>query len=165
MKNSKITEGLEFEDLRGLIDSEISVDQYKPKVGEEADTVVVAFFVTYEEPAKDLSNFIETSNVEHLDVEVSTSPDESGRYMVFVEFSRDYKLFDKLESLLHDINQITSKDRNEWEMVPIRNKGKSVVFSRESFEKHVVTSAPKYKMMMREWADPEFARLKQLAGR
>ena len=57
---NKLTEGLGHDDLKGLINDNVLIDLHKPKIGDEADTVVVAFQVTYEDPAKDLSQFIET---------------------------------------------------------------------------------------------------------
>ena len=104
----RISEGLAFEDLKGLINDNIMIDLHKPKIGSVEDTVVVAFDVTYEDPAKDLSQFIETGALEHLDVEVSGSPDADGTWKVFVEFMRDHELFEKIEEMLGSVDQITS---------------------------------------------------------
>src|SRR6056300_1036210 len=94
--------------MQGLVDSVVSIDQYKPKVGDEADTVVVALTVQYEKPASDLSNFIETSVIEHLDVDTSPAPNEDGVYKVFVEFNRDKKLYNKIREMLDNVTKITS---------------------------------------------------------
>ena len=53
MTQTKIFEGLTHEEMQGLVNSVVSIDQYKPKIGENADTVVVAFTVQYE---ADISN-------------------------------------------------------------------------------------------------------------
>jgi hypothetical protein len=100
MTQKRISEGLSFEDLKGLINDNIMIDLHKPKIGSVEDTVVVAFDVTYEDPAKDLSQFIETGALEHLDVEVSASPDVDGTWKVFVEFMRDNDLFEKIAAMV-----------------------------------------------------------------
>lgn len=161
--NKKISEGLEYEDLKGLISNEISIDQYRPKIGAEEDTVVVAFTVTYEDPAKDLSNFIESGALEHLDVEASTAPDKEGNYKVFVEFTRDHDLYEKLQAMLDSVDQITSKEDNAWEYVAYKVK-EPVEFTEENFQRDIVDSAVKYRMKFLQGDDvsESLSRLKQL---
>jgi hypothetical protein len=144
-KTKQISEGLEYEDLKGLVGSQISIDQYKPKIGAVEETVVVAFTVTYEDPAKDLSSFIETGAIEHLDVEASPAPDKDGDYKVFVEFTRDHNLFEKVEALLNSVDQITSKDDNNWQYVAYKVK-EPQEFNEENFQRDIVDSAVKYRM-------------------
>lgn len=163
MKRKNLKEGLQYEDLRGLVDNTFSVDQYKPKIGSEDETVVVAFTVTYEEPAKDLSTFIETSPIEHLDVEASTAPESDGSYRVFVEFTRDFKLYEKLENLLRDIDQITSKDDGGWNYIAFKSGGKESEFNKENFKRDVVDSAVEYRMKyLDKTTNEEIERLKKL---
>ena len=45
MTKSNITEGLTNDEMKGLVLSIISIDQFEPKVGSEEETVVVAFSV------------------------------------------------------------------------------------------------------------------------
>ncbi len=140
----RITEGLEFEDLKGLIDNVVMIDLHKPKIGDEADTVVVAFDVTYEDPARDLSQFIETGALEHLDVEVSSAPDQDGTWKVFVEFMRDHELFEKIEAMLESVEQITSQDGDPW-TYRAYNVKKPVPFNRENFKRDVIDSRYEYR--------------------
>ncbi|SVC29464.1 uncharacterized protein METZ01_LOCUS282318, partial [marine metagenome] len=56
-------------DLINLIETTFSVDQYKSKVGDDKNIVVVAFDVKDVDPAKDLSQFIETGH-DTIDVDV-----------------------------------------------------------------------------------------------
>lgn len=139
-----ISEGLKFEDLKGLVDGMIVIDLYKPKIGDVEDTVVVAFNVTYEEPAKDLADFIETSTVEHLDVEVSSAPDANGVWKVFVEFQRDHNLFEKIQEMLNNVDQITSRDNGTWTYRAFRVK-KEVEFNEKNFKRDVIDSRYEYR--------------------
>lgn len=139
----KIFEGLEQEELKGLVFNVISVDQYKPKIGKDAETVVVAFTVKYEEPATDLSNFIQSSYIELLDVEASTVPNEEGFYKVFVEFDRTPNLYKKISQLLHDINNITSNTGGEWKYVAYKMEAPKP-FTKDNLEKDVIFTSQEY---------------------
>lgn len=140
----KIFEGLEFEDLKGLIDDNVLIDMHKPKIGNDEDTVVVAFDVTYEDPAKDLSQFIETGALEHLDVETSTSPDQDGTWKVFVEFMRDHELYEKIEALLDSVSQITSREDGAW-TYRAYNVKEPKEFNEENFKNDIIDSRYEYR--------------------
>lgn len=144
-KTTKISEGLEFEDMRGLVSNQIDIDRHKPKIGTEEDIVVVAFTVTYDEPARELSNFIETGDFEHLDVEASSVPNQDGTYNVFIEFQRDHDLFEKLQTMLNDIDQITSRDEGSWEYTAFRAGKEAVEFNEKNFRRDIVDSSSEYR--------------------
>jgi hypothetical protein len=149
-----ISEGLDFEDLKGLVDNMVVIDLYKPKIGDVEDTVVVAFNVTYEDPAKDLADFIETSTVEHLDVEVASAPDANGVWKVFVEFQRDHNLFEKVQEMLNNVDQITSRDDGQWMYRAFRVK-KEVEFNEQNFRRDVVDSRYEYRKKFLRNEEPE----------
>lgn len=144
ISKTNLTEGLEFQDLKGLVSNNIMIDLYKPKIGDEEDTVVVAFDVTYELPAKDLSSFIETGDLDHLDVEASDAPDESGSWKVFVEFQRDLKLYENIMLMLRGIDQITSRDDGKWEYTALNVKTPQK-FNEENFRRDVCMSRYEYR--------------------
>ncbi len=140
---TQMNEGLAFEEMQGLVDSTISIDQYKPKVGEDADTVVVALTVQYEKPANDLSNFIETGISEHLDVESAPAPNSDGEYKVFVEFARNEKLYDNISVMLNNINNITS-DKGDWQFTAYK-LDEPRTFDKERFVRDIMSSPEAYK--------------------
>ena len=98
--------------MENLVTPTISIDQYKPKIGEPNETVVVAFEVAFEQPAKDLSNLIETDVADTLDVDVSDGPNSDGKYMVFVEFDRDKDLYEGIMNIVKVASQVTAI--TEW---------------------------------------------------
>lgn len=123
------------------------IDLHKPKIGSVEDTVVVAFDVTYEDPAKDLSQFIETGALEHLDVEVSASPDVDGTWKVFVEFMRDNDLFEKIAAMLSSVEQITSggdDNATRWTYRAFNVK-EPVDFNADNFRRDVIDSRYEYR--------------------
>ena len=151
--SDQIQEGLNYGEMQGLVNDTISIDQFKPKIGDNADTVVVAFTVQYEKPAQDLSNFIETGEVELLDVEVSPGPDSKGTYKVFIEMERDNELFAKISSILNNINNITS-DKGQWKYTAYKLT-EPREFDKERFARDVITDPDMYRAKYERTADQE----------
>lgn len=94
-------------DLSGTIEPVISIDEFEPKAGNNKQVIVVAFYLTDLEPAEDLNTFIQRGFIDTLDVEVSPSTDEEGRYLVFVEMSRDDTFPNKFQALVSDIENVS----------------------------------------------------------
>ena len=56
---SNISENIKHNDLAGLINATFSIDQYKSKLGNDENVIVIAFIVMDIEPAQELSQFLE----------------------------------------------------------------------------------------------------------
>jgi hypothetical protein len=93
-------------DLAGTILKDVSIDEFEPKAGKDKDVIVVAFYLEDQDPAEDLNTFIQRGFIDTLDVEVSPNTDEEGRYLVFVEMSRDDTFPNKFFALLKDVNNL-----------------------------------------------------------
>ena len=96
-------------ELIDLVIPKVSLDEFSPKTGENKDVIVLGFYVDVLEPAKDLSNFIETGAYETLDVEASPASNDEGHYMVFVEMKRNEEVFEKLNKIIHDVENLSGK--------------------------------------------------------
>ncbi len=83
-----VNEGLKAGDLDGVISKRFSVDQFKSKMGEDRNIMVLAFTVDGMAPAKDLERFAETGYKEVLDADATPGTLEDGKHRVFVEFAR-----------------------------------------------------------------------------
>jgi hypothetical protein len=114
---------LKHHDLKDTVLDEISIDEFEPKAGAEQDTIVVAFYLVDQPPAEDLNTFIQRGFVETLDVEVSPSTDEDGRYLVFVEMHRNNMFMDRLTALLRDISNLTGE--SNWRARTYYSAGKT----------------------------------------
>jgi hypothetical protein len=155
---------VKYGEMKNLVQPVISIDRYKPKIGEANETVVVAFEVAFEQPAKDLSNLIETSVVEHLDVDVSDGPDKSGNYVVFVEFVRNKKLYNKIIETVKIASNVT--EINEWKFTYYRGGDQAVDLNEENLSQNIVTDQEEYvlKFTSQTQANEDLSRLKSLAG-
>jgi ribosomal protein L24 len=109
-----INENLEPNDLARLISHKIHIDEYKSKMGDDADICVISFQVTGKEPAADLVNFIEKGYNWVLDADASSGEKENGKYLVFVETPRSDDLPEQIVELTSDISNLVEFD--EWKM-------------------------------------------------
>lgn len=146
-----------------LVNSTISIDQYKPKIGEANETVVVAFEVSQEGAASDLSNLIETDIIDSLDVDISQGPNNNGNYLVFVEFTRDKKLHSNIMEIMKVVSHAT--DITEWQYEYYKGTG-AVDLNEENLSETVLDNQEQYvlKFAQPEDTNEDLNRVKQLAG-
>ena len=108
----KINEGLRSGDLKEFVNELFTVDQYRSKMGEDRDIVVLGFRVKEKYPAIDLVEFIEKGYPFILDADMSSGEEHDGQYQVFVELERTPKLPGQLKHLLSGVSQLT--DCYDW---------------------------------------------------
>jgi hypothetical protein len=107
-------EGLEAGDLKRLIHPELHVDEFKSKLGDDEDVVVLSFKVDSKEPANDLVAFIEKGYEWVLDADVSSGEMEDGSYVVFVELDRNEQVPDNIIQLMEELINLTEQDLTDW---------------------------------------------------
>lgn len=108
----KLSEGLRAGDLQDMIFPVFTIDQFKSKMGEDKNVVVVAFKSKEKMPAVDLMEFIEKGYKFVLDADMSTGEERDGRYSVFVELERTNQVPDQILEMLKGIGQLTNC--KEW---------------------------------------------------
>jgi hypothetical protein len=112
MKN--INEGLERGDLKRLVHSELHIDEFKSKLGDDEDVCVVSFKVAGKEPAQDLVNFIEKGYDWVVDADVSSGEMDDGDYIVFVECDRTSEVASQIFGMMEDLLNITDNELSDW---------------------------------------------------
>lgn len=141
MQSEKIKENIEHNDLKALISDVVSIDQYKSKVAKDNKVVVIAFKIKDKDPAHDLSQFLETGQPS-IDVDVSTGPDEDGMYTVYIEVERKPGMYDTVDSILKDVQNVDNMIKS-WKFMAYENK-REQDWSKENFEASVITSTAEY---------------------
>ena len=111
---NQLFEGLEYGDLKRLIHPKLHIDEFKSKMGDDADIIVLSFKVDNKEPAKDLMSFIERGYDWILDADISAGELEDGEYLVFAEIARDKNAPKYIFNLVSDILNLTEQDPEEW---------------------------------------------------
>jgi len=109
-----VKEGLKAGDLDGVVSKRFSVDQFKSKMGEDRNIMVLAFTVDGMAPAKDLERFAETGYKEVLDADATPGTLEDGKHRVFVEFARTEKVDQHIRKFLDDLKHLANIDIFEF---------------------------------------------------
>lgn len=104
---TSLTENLKAMDLRDLVSKEIHIDEYKSKVGRDAEIIVMSFKVKGKDPAIDLVDFIEKGYHWVLDADVSSGEMLDGDYLVFVEINRAPSAVEKIMTLVGEAENLT----------------------------------------------------------
>lgn len=135
----QIDEAISKGQLRNLVDAIVSIDQYKSKIDEDRNMVVLAFEVMNEMAAGDLSNFIETGAYDVEDTEVSASTNVDGNYMIYVEMRRGSKLHETIRKILEDVSKLTEIE--SWQY----NTGKNgIPQSIDNLEEMIINDPVRY---------------------
>ena len=104
----QINEGLKAGDLEGVVSKRFSVDQFKSKMGDDRNIMVLAFTVDSLAPAKDLERFAETGYKDILDADATPGTMADGKHKVFIEFSRTEGVDVKIFKFLEDLKKLTN---------------------------------------------------------
>jgi len=107
-------EGLKAGDLEGVVNKRFSVDQFKSKMGDDRNIMVLCFTVDGHEPAKDFERFAETGYAEVLDADATPGTMEDGKHKVFVEFARVEQVDQHITKFLADLKKLTNIDAFEF---------------------------------------------------
>ena len=142
-KFNQLNENLEHGDLRRLVHTELHIDEYKSKMGDDADVCVISFKVSGKEPSADLVGFIEKGYDYVLDADVSSGEKEGGDYLVFVELERTEQLPEQIVKIMEDLMNLTGQDLAEWR-VRYRKSSKDHDLTEESLEAIIPLSPEAY---------------------
>ena len=112
--NRPLLEGLARNDLTRLVKPRVHIDEFKSKMGEDADISVLSFSVIGKEPADDLMDFFEKGYTWILDADASPGEFVKNIYLVFVELERTAELPEQIKTLLSDLENLTEHDLDDW---------------------------------------------------
>lgn len=109
-----LIENVEKGDLVDLVHPVLTLDQYRSKMGEDADIVVVTYRVREQEPAEDLVNFFEKGYPFVLDADISSGPVDDLDYLVFVELVREPEVAEQVVKITTELCNLTQQDPSDW---------------------------------------------------
>lgn len=109
-----VNEGLKAGDLEGIVSKRFSVDQFKSKMGDDKNIMVLAFSVDSHAAAKDLEKFAETGYKEVLDADATPGTLEDGKHRVFIEFARVESVDQHVRRFLDDLSKLTNIETFEF---------------------------------------------------
>lgn len=100
-------DSLQAGDLKNLVKHVFEVDNYRSKMGDDKDIVVLSFTVDHKAPAEDLVGFIEKGYQFVLDADMTPGELSDGKYRVFVEMQRTPKVAEQINDLLYGVQKLT----------------------------------------------------------
>ena len=140
-----VNEGLKAGDLEGIVSNKFSVDQYKSKMGDDKNILVLGFVVDGSAPAKDLERFAEVGYKSVLDADATPGPLEDGKHRVFVEFARTPEVVGQIIAFLEDLKKLTNIQEFEYTyhkgknttMVSPDTMGEAIPTTPEAYEQRI----------------------------
>jgi hypothetical protein len=142
-KTNQLNENLERGDLARLIHPELHIDEYKSKMGDDADVCVVSFKVAGKEPAGDLVGFVEKGYDFVLDADVSSGEKEGGDYLVFLELQRSKELPGQIIKIMEDLMNLTEQKLEDWRVRYYKSQ-KDHDLTEENLREIVILSPEEY---------------------
>jgi hypothetical protein len=121
-QSNNLFEGLEEGDLARVVHPKLHIDEFKSKMGDDADILVLSFKLTEKDPATDLMSFIERGYEWVLDADISTGELEDSSYLVFVEAERNPQAAKQIDKLIDDLLNLTAQNKSEWRFQYQKNK-------------------------------------------
>ena len=134
-------EGLRRADLKDMVDNLFTVDQFKSKMGDDKNTIVLRFRAANKEPAIDLMEFVERGFEFVLDADVSSGEERDGFYSVFIELERTTHAPAQIKELINGISQLC--DCTSWRFRWYKDVG-GHDFSEEAIEKNIPLTPEEY---------------------
>ena len=136
-----INEALREKDLKNLVKNVFEIDNYKSKIGDDRDTVVLSFTVDSNDPAKDLENFLEMGYEFILDSEATTGELDDGKYRVFAELERNKHVPDQIMEMLDGLSKLTGIDNFRFRY---HREFKSLEATKENLEMKIPLDSDAY---------------------
>lgn len=119
----------------------IHVDEFSSKMGDDADIIVISFFVRDKTAARDLMAWFEKGYDFVLDADTSPGEIKPNRYLVYVEMRRRRAAPDNIQEMLSDLGTLTEFDPDDWVMT---YQGRSTPWSQDEFAKQVPLNPKDY---------------------
>lgn len=111
----QLSEGLQFKDLEGLLKPTLHIDEFSSKMGDDADILVLSFFIRDKQAAKDLVSWFEKGYDFVLDADRSPGEIKPNRYLVYVEMRRRSAAPRQINEMLSDLETLTEFEPKDWQ--------------------------------------------------
>ena len=142
-----VNEGLKAGDLEGVVNKQFSIDQFKSKMGDDKNILVLGLVVDGQAPAKDLERFAEVGYKSVLDADATPGTLEDGKHRVFVEFARTPEVVGQIIAFLEDLKKLTNID----EFTYTYHKGENpTVVSADTMGEAIPTTPEAYEQRINE---------------
>jgi hypothetical protein len=150
-------------ELKDSISNKIHIDEFKAKMGDDADIIVISFKSTYKDQAADLVNFLEKGYDWILDADVSAGELDDGSYLVFVEALRRPSIPEKLLKLLDDMKNLNGIEPFKYEFKYHKERDYTPL-SHENLVSKIPLDPRKYRKLNKTSDDVALENMQMAAG-
>lgn len=157
LHNPALSEGLQYKDLDGIMKSTIHVDEFSSKMGDDADIIVISFFVRGQQAARDLMAWFEKGYDFVIDADRSPGEIKPGRYLVYVELRRRNAAPANVQELLNDLATLTEFEPDDW---IVHYDSAKWSWNQDEFRQRVPLTPAKY----REHTEQDLNQVREAAG-
>lgn len=157
--NQQLNEGLDYHDMKNMIDPLLSVDEYAARMGDDSDVVTLSFIVKNHLAAEDLVSWLELGYDFILDASVSEGELEPGKWLVFVEMKRRSNVPNKILEILKDLETLTDLSLKDWE---IKVDDHTYDAHQDILKQVIITNPDQYKI--EKGNEEELNEMRQIAG-
>jgi len=155
----QLNEGLDYHDMKNMIESIVSVDEYAARMGDDSEVVTVTFIVKNKSAAEDLVSWLELGYDFILDASVSEGELEPNKWLVFVEMKRRSNVPNKIIEILQDLETLTDLKLKDWDVKVDDHTHDANV----DILKQVIITNPK-QYSLEKGSEEELNEMRQIAG-
>lgn len=137
-----LNEGLNYQDMVDQVTPILGIDEFKSRIGEDSDIIVLNFIVSGEAVGNDLVDWLERGYDWIIDAEISPGEVLDKKYYVFVEMNRRNSAPRRIMELIEDLFTLTDIKPDDWEL---KINGKKYPASEEIIKQTIVLSPSEYK--------------------
>lgn len=148
---------LRFKDMVGIIQPTMYIDEFSSKISDDAEIVVLSFYVSAELAAEDLISWFEKGYKFVVDADRSPGEVSPNRFLVFIEMERDVKVIEQIKEILDDLATLTEFTLPDWTII---HKGQKTRYSPEKLRLMVNLSPQTYRINNEQ----ELNEIRQAAG-
>lgn len=138
---NQLNEGLSYMDMEHHVTPILGIDQFKSRIGEDKDIIVLNFIVDGEAVGNDLVDWLERGYDWIIDSEVSPGEVLDKKYYVFAEINRRSTSPKRIMELLDDLSTLTGIDSENWELKIDKKKHPASI---ETISKNVILHPNEY---------------------
>jgi hypothetical protein len=150
----QLNEGLHYHDMENQITPILGIDQFKSKIGDDSEIIVLNFIVKYQAVGEDLVDWLERGYDWIIDAEVSPGEVLDGKFYVYAEMNRRGTAPRRIIEMLEDLETLTDISIDNWK---IKIDDKTLDATRELLEQHMILNASEYKRQkdadLNEWRE------------
>jgi hypothetical protein len=113
---TQLNEGLEYHDMMGLVKPTVHIDEFESRMGDDADVIVVSFYLRNSQAADDLVVWLEKGYDFILDADRSPGEIKPNRYLVYAEFRRSPEFVKNFNQVMTELPNLTAIDADKFKI-------------------------------------------------